>query len=243
MRRPRPRHQRRVRGGRRMSGVITGTDMAATKTKAPTKGLTFTHNGHRYKLDGLPVTGVTTIIGGGIPKPALVRWAPRVVAEWVTDPENRPRLDELLAGDAEAAIRELKELATRSGMKPGYAAPPSTTTPKSSTTPAKRWTCPTSLSHTWRATSNSSTNGRSPHCSQSGRLPAARTGTRASSTYSAHRRSSPMASPFRSTSRHRKVSTGRPHSRPLHTPRLSSTSTKTAPSIRCPRSAPPTSPT
>lgn len=81
--------------------------------KAPEKGLTFTHNGHRYKLDGLPVTGVTTLIGGGIPKPALVRWAPRVVAEWVTDPDNRPRLDELLKGDVDAAIRELKELPTK----------------------------------------------------------------------------------------------------------------------------------
>lgn len=77
------------------------------------KGLTFTHNGHRYRLDGLPVTGVTTILNGGVPKPALVRWAPRVVAEWVTDPENRQHLDELLMGDPEAAIRELKELPTK----------------------------------------------------------------------------------------------------------------------------------
>lgn len=85
----------------------------STAIKAPEKGLTFTHNGHRYKLDGIPVTGVTTLIGGGIPKPALVRWAPRVVAEWVTDPDNRGRLDELLAGDPDAAIRELKELPTK----------------------------------------------------------------------------------------------------------------------------------
>ncbi len=81
--------------------------------KTAAKGLTFTHNGHRYKLDGLPVTGVTTLIAHGLPKPALVRWAPRVVAEWVTDLENRARLDELLAGDTEAAIRELKELPTK----------------------------------------------------------------------------------------------------------------------------------
>lgn len=84
-----------------------------TQTKAPEKGLTFTHNGHRYKLDGLPVTGVTTLIGGGVPKPALVLWAPRVVAEWVTDAENRARLDELLAGDPADAIRELKGLPTK----------------------------------------------------------------------------------------------------------------------------------
>ncbi|WP_427130397.1 hypothetical protein [Pseudarthrobacter sp. S9] len=82
-------------------------------TKTAPKGLTFTHNGHRYKLDGLPVTGVTTILGGGIPKPALVRWAPRVVAEWVVHPDNRTRVDELLNGDPDAAIRELKELPTK----------------------------------------------------------------------------------------------------------------------------------
>lgn len=85
----------------------------SAKPKAPEKGLTFTHNGHRYKLDGRPVTGVTTLISGGIPKPALILWAPRVVAEWVTDAENRERLEELLAGDTQAAIRELKNLPTK----------------------------------------------------------------------------------------------------------------------------------
>lgn len=83
------------------------------KPTPPPRGLTFTHNGHRYKLDGLPVTGVTTILGGGIPKPALVRWAPRVVAEWVVHPDNRARVEELLNGDPDAAIRELKELPTK----------------------------------------------------------------------------------------------------------------------------------
>ncbi|UOD80313.1 hypothetical protein [Paenarthrobacter ureafaciens] len=55
----------------------------STKTKTQPKGLTFTHNGHRYKLDGLPVTGVTTILNGGVPKPALVYWAGKTVAEYV----------------------------------------------------------------------------------------------------------------------------------------------------------------
>jgi len=88
--------------------VTTGTALAKpTTSKAPAKGLTFTHNGHRYRLDGMPVTGVTTILGGGIPKPALVRWAPRVVAEWVTDPANRERLETVLA----TAVRGLGTLA------------------------------------------------------------------------------------------------------------------------------------
>lgn len=99
-----------------------------TKTrtpKAPEKGgLKFTPSGHRYRMSQqpgvigpdnkfLPVSGVTTLLGGGIPKPALVRWAPKVVAEWVADPANRAALDQLLAGDQATAIRELKELPTK----------------------------------------------------------------------------------------------------------------------------------
>lgn len=44
---------------------------------------------HAYTIDGEKVPGVTTIIGGGLPKPALVAWGPKVVAEYVAD-----RLDE-----------------------------------------------------------------------------------------------------------------------------------------------------
>lgn len=39
--------------------------------------------GHSYALDGAPVQGVTTILGKGLPKPALVGWAAREVAEFV----------------------------------------------------------------------------------------------------------------------------------------------------------------
>lgn len=45
----------------------------------------FTHNGHRYKLDGKQVPGVTTLLGGGIPKPALVYWAANVTAQYAID--------------------------------------------------------------------------------------------------------------------------------------------------------------
>lgn len=73
-----------------------------------TKGLTFTHNGHRYKLDGRPVTGVTTLIGGGVPKPALVYWAGKVVAEYV---EANPQDVEALRNDPEKdLVRELAGL-------------------------------------------------------------------------------------------------------------------------------------
>lgn len=45
---------------------------------------------HSYRIDGHKVPGVTTIIGDGLPKPALVAWGPKVCAEYVAD-----RLDEL----------------------------------------------------------------------------------------------------------------------------------------------------
>lgn len=72
--------------------------------------LTFNEASHRYKLDGKPVTGVTTILGGGIPKPALVWWAPGVVAKWVTDPANADKLTELLAGDTDQSVKFMQAL-------------------------------------------------------------------------------------------------------------------------------------
>ena len=41
--------------------------------------------GHGYQIDGTKAPGVTTIIGDGIPKPALVAWGPRMVAQFVAD--------------------------------------------------------------------------------------------------------------------------------------------------------------
>lgn len=43
--------------------------------------LTFNEAAHRYKLDGKAVTGATTILGAGIPKPAIAYWAAKVAAE------------------------------------------------------------------------------------------------------------------------------------------------------------------
>lgn len=51
-------------------------------------GLTFYPASHRYKLDGAWVPGVTTLIGKGLPKPALMYWSARTVAEWVADNET-----------------------------------------------------------------------------------------------------------------------------------------------------------
>lgn len=45
----------------------------------------FVEKTHRYWLDGKPVPSVTTIINGGWPKPALVYWSAKTVAEYVAD--------------------------------------------------------------------------------------------------------------------------------------------------------------
>lgn len=40
---------------------------------------------HHYELDGVRIPGVTSLLGDGLPKPALVRWASKSVAEYVAD--------------------------------------------------------------------------------------------------------------------------------------------------------------
>ena len=64
---------------------------------------------HRYKLDNHWVPGVTTLIGKGLPKPAIPYWAARTVAEWVAD---NPDLTEDLKrmGGRGPAVAYLKEL-------------------------------------------------------------------------------------------------------------------------------------
>ena len=71
--------------------------------------LVFYPRSHRYKLDGAWVPGVTTLIKGGLPKPALPYWSARVVAEWVAD---NPDLTEDLKrmGGRGPAVAFLKEL-------------------------------------------------------------------------------------------------------------------------------------
>lgn len=45
--------------------------------------------GHGYKLDGQKVDGVTTLISGGLPKPALMYWSAKSVAEYVADADEQ----------------------------------------------------------------------------------------------------------------------------------------------------------
>ena len=70
---------------------------------APATGLTFSPAGHRYKLDGLPVTGVTTLIGEGVPKGALIPWAAEMAGQWALD-----HLAQLPAMPADEVLREMK---------------------------------------------------------------------------------------------------------------------------------------
>lgn len=45
--------------------------------------------GHGYKIDGQKVDGVTTLISQGLPKPALMYWSARTVAEYVADADEQ----------------------------------------------------------------------------------------------------------------------------------------------------------
>jgi hypothetical protein len=56
--------------------------------------LIFKPKNHAYFLDGQRVPGVTTLISKGLPKPALMYWSAKMVAEWVAD---HPDLAEQMA--------------------------------------------------------------------------------------------------------------------------------------------------
>ena len=71
-------------------------------------GLKFYDASHRYKLDGAWVPGVTTIIGKGLPKPALMYWSARTVAEYVADNQaDVERFWQLGRGPMVAALKEM----------------------------------------------------------------------------------------------------------------------------------------
>lgn len=62
--------------------------------------LKFSERSHRYWLDGKPVRSVTSLISGGLPKPALVPWAAGAVADYVVD-----HLDDVVAQHRDGAER------------------------------------------------------------------------------------------------------------------------------------------
>lgn len=69
--------------------------------------LKFNANVHRYWLDGQPIPGVTTLIKGGVPAPALMYWSAKSVAEWVADhPDQCESLRQMGRYKMVAALKE-----------------------------------------------------------------------------------------------------------------------------------------
>ena len=62
---------------------------------------------HHYKIDGKLADGVTTLINDGIPKPALVGWGIKSVAEYAAD--HLDRLIEMQPMGREAIVAALKQ--------------------------------------------------------------------------------------------------------------------------------------
>lgn len=69
--------------------------------------LKFSPASHRYWMDGKPVTGVTTLIKGGLPAPALMYWSAKTVAEYVAD--NEGSVEQLRAMGRGPMVAALKE--------------------------------------------------------------------------------------------------------------------------------------
>lgn len=90
-------------------GLLLGTLLLATK-RPSTRRVAAGKKGHRYIVDGFSYSGrgVTTLIGAGIPKPALVGWAARVTAEAAVE-ERDVWLPMVTGGRTRAAIEWLKE--------------------------------------------------------------------------------------------------------------------------------------
>jgi hypothetical protein len=70
--------------------------------------LKFAEKTHRYWLDGKPVPGVTTLLGKGLPKPALVYWSAKCVAEYAID--NPDGVEALRAIGRDAGVAALKQI-------------------------------------------------------------------------------------------------------------------------------------
>jgi hypothetical protein len=67
--------------------------------------------GHSYRLDGKAVKGVTTLLNAGYPKPMLINWAARTVAEYVAD--NPDFIRDLWSKGREETVDYLKSAHNR----------------------------------------------------------------------------------------------------------------------------------
>lgn len=70
--------------------------------------LRFSAKAHRYTMDGRSVPGVTTLLGKGLPKPAIPYWAAKTVAEYViANPEGVEALRAMGDGPAVQALKAI----------------------------------------------------------------------------------------------------------------------------------------
>ena len=83
--------------------------MTTPRYVGPIRRRQYGRSGHGYiDANGLRVPGVTTILNGGLPKPALVGWAAKTIAEYVAD--RLDQNDEHVTADK--LITDLRQLAT-----------------------------------------------------------------------------------------------------------------------------------
>lgn len=73
--------------------------------------------GHSYWIDGVKVKGVTTLIGGGLPKPALVKWSANTAADCACD--NWDELAELPLSERRKRIAGAPDAAKNSAAVKG----------------------------------------------------------------------------------------------------------------------------
>lgn len=66
---------------------------------------------HWYTYNGSKLPGVTTVLKDALPKPALIYWASRTVAEFVTD--NPIEVEALRSAPRETMVAELKDVPWR----------------------------------------------------------------------------------------------------------------------------------
>lgn len=78
--------------------------------KRPPTRIQAAGRGHSYYLDGDKVSGVTTILGNGVPKPGLQNWAAGTVADFVVN-----RLD--VARNAEGKVRIVADALVRDALE------------------------------------------------------------------------------------------------------------------------------
>lgn len=87
---------------------MTPEDVKLAAEKPHPAGLKFSEKAHRYWLHGKPIPGVTTLLSKGLPKPALMYWSAKMVAEYVADqPEAVDQLRSMGRNPMVAALKSV----------------------------------------------------------------------------------------------------------------------------------------